>query len=158
MFSCAAEVLHLLADARELAVASLPGEEQVAAAAAGKDELKQAAKRVRESRRKPRSESAAIPRQEAAGSEDTVESLQHRVATLTVWVAGTKFAVSHHLRWRTRQRLCGFARNHRDIPESDSDQALTAGGLSSRPVLRRCRRHVGASIRFAEPVDVRVGG
>ena len=83
MFSCAAEVLHLLADARELAVASLPGEEQVAAAAAGKDELKQAAKRVRESRRKPRSESAAVPRQEAAGSEDTVESLRHRVAALT---------------------------------------------------------------------------
>jgi predicted RNase H-like nuclease (RuvC/YqgF family) len=65
------------------AVASLPAEEQVAAAAAGKDELKQAAKRVRESRRKPRSESAASPRQEAADSEDTVESLRQRVATLT---------------------------------------------------------------------------
>jgi len=38
------------------AVASLPAEEQVAAAAAGKDELKQAAKRVRESKRKPRNE------------------------------------------------------------------------------------------------------
>lgn len=58
------------------AVASLPAEEQVAAAAAGKDELQQAAKRVRESRRKPRSESAAE-------SDETVESLQQRVAALT---------------------------------------------------------------------------
>jgi hypothetical protein len=65
------------------AVASLPAEEQAAAAAAGKDELKQAAKRVRESRRKPRSESDAVPQQEAVGSEDTVEALQKRVATLT---------------------------------------------------------------------------
>jgi hypothetical protein len=38
------------------AVASLPAEEQVAAAMAGKDELKQAAKRVREAQRKPRAE------------------------------------------------------------------------------------------------------
>lgn len=58
------------------AVASLPAEEQIAAAAAGKDELQQAAKRVRESRRKPRSESPAE-------SDETVESLRHRVATLT---------------------------------------------------------------------------
>lgn len=36
------------------AVAALPEEEQRAAAAAGKDELKQAAKRVREAKRKPR--------------------------------------------------------------------------------------------------------
>jgi hypothetical protein len=36
------------------AVADLPEDEQRAAAAAGKDELKQAAKRVRESKRKPR--------------------------------------------------------------------------------------------------------
>lgn len=64
------------------AVASLPAQEQVAAAAAGKDELKLAAKRVRESRRKPRSDSAAAPA-EAAGSEETVESLRQRVATLT---------------------------------------------------------------------------
>lgn len=40
------------------AVASLPAEEQVSAANAGKDELRQAAKRVREARRKPREESA----------------------------------------------------------------------------------------------------
>ena len=94
MFSCAAEVLHLLADARELAVASLPGEEQVAAAAAGKDELKQAAKRVRESRRKPRSESAAVPQQEAVESEDTVESLRQRVAALSTENAALRHQVA----------------------------------------------------------------
>jgi hypothetical protein len=64
------------------AVASLPAEEQVAAATAGKDELKQAAKRVRESRRKPSSDSASAP-VAAASSDDTVESLRHRVAALT---------------------------------------------------------------------------
>jgi hypothetical protein len=65
------------------AVASLPAEEQVAAAAAGKDELKQAAKRVRESKRKPRDEAAAAPTPEASAAEDTPESLRHRVAVLT---------------------------------------------------------------------------
>ena len=68
------------------AVASLPAEEQVAAAAAGKDELKQAAKRVRESKRKPRPEPSATSQQGAAGSEasvESVESLQARVAALT---------------------------------------------------------------------------
>jgi hypothetical protein len=66
------------------AVASLPAEEQVAAAVAGKDELKQAAKRVRESKRKPRSEATAAPQQEATGSSaGSVESLQQRVAALT---------------------------------------------------------------------------
>ena len=35
---------------------TLPAEEQVAAATAGKDELKQAAKRVRETKRKTREE------------------------------------------------------------------------------------------------------
>ena len=63
------------------AVASLPAEEQVAAAAAGKDELKQAAKRVRESRRKPRSESAPTP-QELDTAEETMESLRQRVSAL----------------------------------------------------------------------------
>lgn len=68
------------------AVATLPAEEQVAAAVAGADELKQAAKRVRESKRRPPREEAA-PEQaaapaEAPASEDTVESLRQRVATL----------------------------------------------------------------------------
>lgn len=59
------------------AVASLPAEEQVAAAMAGKDELKQAAKRVRESKRKPREESLQ------ATAPDDLQSLQQRVAELT---------------------------------------------------------------------------
>jgi hypothetical protein len=62
------------------AVATLPAEEQVAAAAAGKDELKQAAKRVRDAKRKPRE--AAEPGDEAA-APDSVQALQQRVAELT---------------------------------------------------------------------------
>ncbi|WP_213955387.1 plasmid replication/partition related protein [Variovorax sp. dw_954] len=68
------------------AVASLPAQEQVAAAAAGKDELKQAAKRVREAKRKPREEAPAdaeTPLEKADPSADTVESLRKRVAELT---------------------------------------------------------------------------
>ena len=73
------------------AVATLPAEEQAAAAAAGADELKQAAKRVREARRRP---PAASPAQDAqAGAdvaeavstpvpEDTLASLRQRVAVL----------------------------------------------------------------------------
>ena len=73
------------------AVATLPAEEQAAAAAAGADELKQAAKRVREARRRP---PAASPTQDAqAGAdeaeaastpvpEDTLASLRQRVAVL----------------------------------------------------------------------------
>jgi len=62
------------------AVAQLPAEEQVAAAAAGKDELKQAAKRVRDSKKKPREESAG---DDAAG-EDRIDvaALQQRVQAL----------------------------------------------------------------------------
>jgi hypothetical protein len=62
------------------AVASLPAEEQVAAAAAGKSELKQAAKRVREARRKPREESAALDESE---KPELVRQLKLRVAELT---------------------------------------------------------------------------
>ncbi|WCM89262.1 plasmid replication/partition related protein [Acidovorax sp. NCPPB 3576] len=58
------------------AVATLPQEEQRAAAVAGGDELKQAAKRVREARRKPRDEADAP-------SLDTMQSLRARVAELT---------------------------------------------------------------------------
>jgi hypothetical protein len=66
-------------------VASLPLEEQVAAATGGKEELKQAAKRVREARRKPAVESPAGPRAEAPASEgeDTIEALRRRLAALT---------------------------------------------------------------------------
>ena len=58
------------------AVAGLPVEEQVAAASAGKDELKQAAKRARESTKKPRVEASQMPSTE-------VQALQDRVAQLT---------------------------------------------------------------------------
>lgn len=75
------------------AVATLPPEEQKAAAVAGKDELKQAAKRVREAKRKPRAasardgeagEGAAVA--EAAAATDLageLQALNRRVAELT---------------------------------------------------------------------------
>jgi predicted S18 family serine protease len=61
-------------------VATLPAEQQVSAAMAGKDELKQAAKRVRESKKKQRDESQEEPGAEAA---DPVKALEQRVAELT---------------------------------------------------------------------------
>ncbi len=60
------------------AVAGLPLEEQVAAASAGKDELRQAAKRARDAGRKTKDEPAADP---AAAPE--LRALQDRVAELT---------------------------------------------------------------------------
>jgi uncharacterized membrane protein YkoI len=72
------------------AVATLPAEEQVAAVVAGKDELKQAAKRVREqSKRKPRDEATSEEKtkaEAAAGAEggaDELHTLRTRVAELT---------------------------------------------------------------------------
>jgi len=69
------------------AVASLPEEEQKAAAMAGKEELKQAAKRVREARRKPREEVALPPATdaatEAASDLDELSQLRQRVAELS---------------------------------------------------------------------------
>ncbi|WP_130620733.1 plasmid replication/partition related protein [Dyella amyloliquefaciens] len=62
------------------AVASLPAEEQRAAAVAGGDELKQAAKRVREARRKPRDEAATAP---APTADNELEQLRQRVIELT---------------------------------------------------------------------------
>jgi len=67
------------------AVASLPVEEQTAAAAAGKDELKQAAKRVREAKRKPARESSEeVGSAESAApqDEDEVAALRKRVKEL----------------------------------------------------------------------------
>ncbi|MFG6458676.1 plasmid replication/partition related protein [Roseateles sp. BYS96W] len=73
------------------AVATLPAEEQAAAAAAGADELKQAAKRVREARRRtppatPAGETDHTPAPPAAAPEaaapDTLETLRQRVAAL----------------------------------------------------------------------------
>lgn len=72
------------------AVATLPAEEQVAAAVAGKDELKQAAKRVRElNKRKPRDEAPsddkahAEPASSTEGNTDELQALRLRVAELT---------------------------------------------------------------------------
>jgi len=67
------------------AVATLPAEEQVSAANAGKDELKQAAKRVRESKKKPREESAEAHSddEQQQARPDAVQALEQRVAELT---------------------------------------------------------------------------
>lgn len=72
------------------AVASLPVEEQVAAASAGKDELKQAAKRVREAKKRPpkdEGESAAAdsaaPNSAEPAAEDELQQLRRRVAELS---------------------------------------------------------------------------
>ncbi|MDZ7921910.1 plasmid replication/partition related protein [Rhodoferax sp.] len=65
------------------AVATLPAEEQVAAATAGKDQLKQAAKRVREARRSAREELSM--QASTDGVDSTVSpllALQQRVAAL----------------------------------------------------------------------------
>ena len=64
------------------AVATLPEDEQRAAAVAGDDELKQAAKRVREAKRKPRKEPEA-------GDED-MPTLRRRVAELSAEVIELK--------------------------------------------------------------------
>jgi len=73
-------------------ISSLPAEEQVAAAVGGRDELKQAAKRVRDAKRKPREESASGDGR-ADGAADTsaaeeqaadmVLGLRRRVEELT---------------------------------------------------------------------------
>jgi hypothetical protein len=74
-------------------VASLPAEEQRAAAKGGKEELKQAVKRVREAKRKPKAardeDNAPSPgAAEIDGQDDTfdsaeVQALRQRVASLT---------------------------------------------------------------------------
>ena len=58
------------------AVASLPEQEQLAAALGGKDELRQAAKRVRETRKR-----APTP-EASASAPDTLEALRARIAEL----------------------------------------------------------------------------
>lgn len=70
------------------AVATLPAQEQVAAATAGKDELKQAAKRVREAKRKTREEAAPknsdeAPQPAEGAPTDELPALRARVAELT---------------------------------------------------------------------------
>jgi hypothetical protein len=69
------------------AVASLPPQEQVAAASAGKDELKQAAKRVRDGKRKAPAAAGSNPELAADAPAEAVspqvQLLQRRVAELT---------------------------------------------------------------------------
>jgi len=60
------------------AVAALPEEEQRAAAAGGKDELKQAAKRVRESKRRPRKDDAEGADASASPSTSASTSAPHQ--------------------------------------------------------------------------------
>lgn len=70
-------------------VASLPEEEQRAAAQGGKSELKEAAKRVRESRRRPKAAAepgaadAQAAHAQAIAEDGEVEALRQRVASLT---------------------------------------------------------------------------
>lgn len=71
------------------AVASLPEEEQRAAAGGGDKELKEAARRVRESRRKPKEVPAADP-DAGTGAEDELQQLRRRVAELTAEVASLR--------------------------------------------------------------------
>ncbi|RIX80255.1 plasmid replication/partition related protein [Acidovorax cavernicola] len=75
------------------AVATLPAEEQVSAANAGKDELKQAAKRVREAKRKPR-EAAPETEDGAEPALDAVQQLERRVAELTAENANLRLQVA----------------------------------------------------------------
>ena len=69
------------------AVSSLPAEEQAAAANGGKDELKQAAKRVRDataSKRKPREARAPVAEGDAdAPAHEELDALRQRVSELT---------------------------------------------------------------------------
>jgi len=65
------------------AVATLPADEQAAAAQAGKEELKLAAKRVRDARRKPRDDAApATATPVDTDAPDAVQALQRQVAAL----------------------------------------------------------------------------
>ena len=64
------------------AVASLPGEQQVAAVAGGKKELRQAARQVREARLPPKPEVPAPP-EDATPEQREIHRLTHAVAELT---------------------------------------------------------------------------
>ena len=84
------------------AVATLPAEEQAAAAAAGADELRQAAKRVREARRRPVPAGAAPDDAQAVAAEPaampspehTLDSLRQRVAALEAENAALRQALA----------------------------------------------------------------
>ena len=78
-------------------VATLPAEEQAAAAAAGPDELKQAAKRVREAKRRPPAAPPAPAADEGAAErapEPDVQALRERVAELEAENAALRQALA----------------------------------------------------------------
>jgi len=80
------------------AVATLPAEEQKSAALGGKDELKQAAKRVREVKRTSSSPEAPAPSEAAPGSQTdgpSIESLQAQVTALTAENQQLRQQVAH---------------------------------------------------------------
>lgn len=62
------------------AVASLPEEEQVAAAQGGREQLREAAKRVRETKRRPKADAA--PEDSGGSAEDDVPALKARISAL----------------------------------------------------------------------------
>ncbi|HEY4083955.1 MAG TPA: plasmid replication/partition related protein [Burkholderiaceae bacterium] len=78
------------------AVATLPAEEQVAAVSAGKEELKQAAKRVRDAKKssKPAAESVEAAAASAAPDEG-VDALKQRVSALTAENAALRQQLTH---------------------------------------------------------------
>lgn len=68
------------------AVASLPEDEQRAAASGGDKELKEAAKRVREARRKPKETAPVEAANDAGGDDSELLQLRRRVSELTAEV------------------------------------------------------------------------
>lgn len=75
------------------AVASLPADEQRAAASAGDKELKETARRVRDARRKPKE--APVDVAIAAGSDESeLLQLRQRVAELTAEVASLRYQLA----------------------------------------------------------------
>ena len=79
------------------AVATLPAEEQVAAVTAGKEELKQAAKRVRDARKssKPAVESTTEAEPAGAAADESVDALKQRVSALTTENAALRQQLAH---------------------------------------------------------------
>ncbi len=86
------------------AVASLPAEEQKTAATGGKDELKLAARRVREAKRRAAPQAAAeasnpAPAPTGPEPEETLQSLRERVAALTAENAELRRRLAQFGQW-----------------------------------------------------------
>ncbi|MDO9437865.1 plasmid replication/partition related protein [Hydrogenophaga sp.] len=76
------------------AVAGLPEEEQKAAALAGKDELKLAAKRARDAKKKPQAEAVEADGEEAPASTDELQTLRAKVTELQAENTALRLRVS----------------------------------------------------------------